>query len=146
MVKFETIPQAPLPTIMKSQITAHTSFGLDNYYDIKIVFVEVDLGRKYAKIFVTYQIVDGDFPYIYQDRFQVRMNDYRLKITNGSPLWNILRRLLIHDGFLTIYDDGAILITPVELKDYLTNRQFRIKGENIHSYHNAKAVPGGDSE
>lgn len=144
MVKFTTEPQAPLTTILKSQISANSIFNLDKFYTIKIVFVDIELGKKYAKVFMTNQIIDGDLPYIYDDRFKFRLKDYHLRIRNYSPLWNVLRRMLIQDGFLPKTDDGAILITPIELKEYLTDNIFRIKGRNIHSYKNA-SIPGGES-
>lgn len=145
MVKFDTTPQAPLPTILKEQIGGINAFKENNHYKIKIVFVDVDLGRKYAKIRLTNQIIDGDMPYIYQDRFQVRIKDYHLVIYNVSPLWIILRKMLIKDGFLPKSDDGAILITPIELVEYLTNGIFTVQGRNIYGYKNAYAISSGDS-
>lgn len=145
MVKFDTKPQAPLPTIMKEQIGGINAFKSDKHYEIKILFVDIDLGRKYARIILTNQIIDGDVPHIYQDKFQCGIKDYHLIIYNTSPLWIVLRKMLIKDGFLSSSDDGAILITPLELEEYLTNGIFRVQGRNLHGYRNANAVSSGDS-
>jgi hypothetical protein len=146
MVEFRTEPQAPLTTIMKSQINSYNQFNGQKHYEIKILFIDVELGRKYARIVMTNQIVDGDFPHIYEDIFKCGIKDYHLRIRNHSPLWEILRKMLIKDGFLSKSDDGAILITPIELVEYLTNRTFGVKGRNIHGYKNVYVVASGDSE
>ena len=144
MVNFKTEPQAPPTTLLKSQISSYTAFNQAKQYKIKILFVDVDLGRKYAKIIMTNQIVDGDFPHIYEDRFKFRMKDYHLRIRNHSPLWEVLRKMLISDGILSKYDADAILITPIELIEYLTGRAFSVQGRNLHGYKNVNAVPVGD--
>ena len=146
MVHFETEPQPPISDIYKEQLTGLQVFDQQKHYDIKIRFVDVYLGRKYAKVYLTNQIVDGDLPYIYDEKFQFLVKDFHLRIRNYSPLYQVLRRLLITDGHLPKTEDKAILITPIELKEYLTNRTFRVKGENIHSYKNVTAIPGGDSQ
>ena len=144
MVNFKTEPQAPPTTLIKSQINSYTVFNQAKQYKIKILFVDVDLGRKYAKIIMTNQIVDGDFPHIYEDRFKFRMKDYHLRIRNHSPLWEVLRKMLITDGLIPKSDVDAILITPIELTEYLTGRTFYVQGRNLHGYKKVNAISSGD--
>lgn len=144
MVQFETQPQAPRPTIDKIQIPSFSVWNSEKHYCIRILFVDVKLGRKYGRISVTNQIDDEDMPYIYLDGFKVGMKGYQLIINNHSPLWYVLRKFLIFDGLLERTNDGAILIYGNELKKYLTDRAFKIQGKNIHDYMNVTPMTSGD--
>ena len=144
MVEFKTEPQAPLPTIEKFQIPSFQEWNEDSFYGIGIIFIDIEFGRKYAKIWVTNQIIDEDMNYIYQDRFQCDLKDYHLRIRNHSPIWNVLRKMLIADELLPKNNEEAILILPNELKKYLTNRAFKIQGRNLHTYKNAIPLYVGD--
>ena len=140
MVTFTTEPQPPLTTMEKHDF----NFDRMSYFDIKICFVDIYLGRKYATVFLTNQIVGGAYPHIYDDRMKFLIKDNNIRIRNSSPLYNVLKIMLVHDGLIDKMNNNAILIPTYELKKYLTDRVFRVQGRNIWTYQNV-TIPGGDS-
>jgi len=137
MVIFKTEPQAPLTTILKDQLQYYKEYNKDNFYVIRILFVEVDTAIKWAYVKVTSQIIDGDMPYIYNERIKITIKYDVLRITNTCIIYNILRPLLIADELLDKYNQDAILISAEELKKYLTGKEFKVRGLNFGTYKNA---------
>lgn len=149
MVKFKTIPQAPVPTILKHQIPYYKEYNKDKHYGVKIVFVDVETAVKWAYVCLTSQIIDGDMPYIYNEDLKVKMKYDNLVLYNTGRLYNLIRPMLIYDGYLDKYNDGAILISAEALTQYLQGKSFKVRGMNFSDYKNAKPytpVSSGDSQ
>ena len=77
---------------------------------------------------------------ILRELFRVLKPSGRLVIFEHNTLNPVTRKLVNECPF----DVDAILITPIELTEYLTGRTFSVQGRNLHGYKNVNAVPVGD--